>query len=305
MDQIETTFDDDNIQTIYLCTHCNYQTKYKHHFNRHITTDKHNNNIKKDNKFRCECGRTYSHKSGLCKHKHKCNHRFNIIETPAYNYDTNNINNKNDLIVTLIQQNQEFKQMMMDQNKKIAELVQEKTIYNDNSTNSHNSNHFNLNMYLNVTCKDAINMSDFLDSINLQLDDLEQTGKLGYVDGISKIFIDRLNELNIHDRPMCCSDLRREVIYVKNNDVWEKETSEREKLKSIIKTITHKNMGQILVWQDKNPGWDNPSKKINDVYLKIVSNSMGGTTEEEMNQNYDKIISRVAREIVIQKRPTE
>jgi hypothetical protein len=302
MESIEEQTD---ISTIYLCPECNYQTKHKHHFNRHILTDKHiknhtktniNNNNNKQKKYICECGKSYFHKSGLCKHKNNCDY----VEPHI-----NDTISQHELISILIDQNQEFKQMMIDQNKKIVELVQEKTVYNDNSTNNHNSNHFNLNVYLNVTCKDAINMSDFLDSINLQLDDLEQTGKLGYVDGISKIFIDRLNELNIHDRPMCCSDLRREVIYVKNNNVWKKETNEREELKSIIKSITHKNMGQILVWQDKNPGWDNPSKKINDVYLKIVSNSMGGTTEEEMNQNYDKIISRVAREIVIQKRPTE
>lgn len=303
MDPIEEPISQPNeLPMVYLCPQCNYQTKYKHHFNRHMTTDKHIKNHNKPSatqrklkKYVCECGKSYSHKSGLCKHKNGCNY----VDTFAIPM------NQNNLISLLIDQNQEFKQMMIDQNKKIVELVQEKSVYNDNSTNSHNSNHFNLNLYLNVTCKDAMNISDFVNSFNLQLDDLEQTGKLGYVDGISKIFIDRLNELNVHDRPMCCSDLRREVIYVKNNDVWEKETNKHEKLKLIIKTITHRNMGQILVWQDRNPDWNNPYTKTNDIYLKMVNNNMGGITEEEMNRNYDKIISRVAREIVIDKRQND
>jgi hypothetical protein len=144
-------------------------------------------------------------------------------------------------------------------------------------------------------------MSDFLNSLKLQVEDLEETGKLGYVDGISKIFINKLNELNIHDRPMYCTDLRREIIYIKDNNVWEKETPERKKLKCIIKTITHNNMKQILVWQKNNPGWDDPRSKVNDKYLQIVSNNMSGISEEEEQRNYDKIISRVAQKILIPK----
>lgn len=292
-----------NVAMVYLCTQCNYQTKHKHHFTRHISTDKHNKNIRKltqpnQLKYVCDCGRSYNYKSGLCKHKNRCNYKYEPMM-----YDINPIT-QNDLILMLIDQNQEFKQMMMDQNKKITELIQEKGgVYNDNSTNDNStSNNFNLHVFLNVTCKDAINMSDFLNSINIGLEDLEQTGRLGYVDGISKIFIDRLNELNIHDRPMYCTDLRREIIYIKNNNVWEKETSDRKQLKCIINTITHKNMSQILVWQTRNPDWNNSNSRTNDIYLQIVSNNMSGATEEETNQNYDKIISRIARDVVIQKK---
>ena len=147
-----------------------------------------------------------------------------------------------------------------------------------------------------------MNMSDFLNSLELKMEDLEETGKLGYVDGISKIFITKLNELNIHDRPMYCSNLRREIIYIKDNNVWEKETAERTKLKCIIKTITHNHMKQILVWQRNNPGWDDPRTKINDKYLQIVTNSIGGTTEEEEQRNYAKIITKVAQKIIIPKK---
>jgi hypothetical protein len=212
------------------------------------------------------------------------------------------VDDNNQLILTLIRQNEEFKQMLVEQNKKIMEMVQER---GGTNTNTSTTNHFNLQVFLNVTCKDAMNMSDFLNSLQLQITDLEETGRLGYVDGISKIFINKLNELNIHDRPMYCSNLRREVIYIKDNNVWEKETPDRKKLKCIIKTITHNNMKQILVWQKNNPGWDDPMSKINDKYLQIVSNNMSGISEEEEQRNYDKIISKVAQKIIIPKNYVE
>lgn len=300
------------VKTFYLCTDCNYRTERKQHFNRHLETVKHvstvqHNKSNKNQKYVCKCGKTYTYKSGLCKHKKNCNYEEHCDDTDNYEYEfveeglefeDKEEDNKSQMILTLIRQNDEFKQMLVEQNIKIMEMIQERessTIYNNTN------NHFNLQVFLNVTCKDAMNMSDFLNSLKLQVEDLEETGKLGYVDGISKIFINKLNELNIHDRPMYCTDLRREIIYIKDNNVWEKETSERKKLKCIIKTITHNNMKQILVWQKNNPGWDDPRSKINDKYLQIVSNNMSGISEEEEQRNYDKIISKVAQKILIPK----
>jgi hypothetical protein len=296
------------VKTFYLCTDCNYRTERKQHFTRHLETIKHvstvrNNKLDNGHKFICECGKIYTYKSGLCKHKKKCNyqeHLDNNDDDNNYEYEflEDTGDDKNQMILTLIRQNDEFKQMLVEQNKKIMEMMNEKessTIYNNTN------NHFNLQVFLNVTCKDAMNMSDFLNSLQLQVEDLEETGKLGYVDGISKIFINKLNELNIHDRPMYCTDLRREIIYIKDNNVWEKETPERKKLKCVIKTITHNNMKQILVWQKNNSGWDDPRSKINDKYLQIVSNNMSGISEEEEQRNYDKIISKVAQKILIPK----
>jgi hypothetical protein len=296
------------IKTFYLCTDCNYRTERKQHFNRHLETIKHvstvrNNKLNTNDKFICECGKTYTYKSGLCKHKKKCNYKENLDDIDnnyEYEFLEDDKDDKNLMILTLIRQNDEFKQMLVEQNKKIMEMMNDKesgVIYN----NSNTTNHFNLQVFLNVTCKDAMNMSDFLNSLKLQVEDLEETGKLGYVDGISKIFINKLNELNIHDRPMYCTDLRREIIYIKDNNVWEKETPERKKLKCVIKTITHNNMKQILVWQKNNPGWDDPRSKVNDKYLQIVSNNMSGISEEEEQRNYDKIISKVAQKILIPK----
>lgn len=312
-------FNQEKVKTFYLCTDCNYRTDKKQHFSRHLETIKHSSIVKNNKlivkqKYICECGRSYTYKSGLCKHKKKCdydssdyndNYEYEIIEESKENdiNDVNDVNDKNQMILTLIRQNDEFKQMLVDQNKKIMEMMQDREkelgiIYNNSNTTN---NHFNLQVFLNVTCKDAINMSDFLSSIELQMEDLEETGKCGYVDGISKIFINKLNELNIHDRPMYCTDLRREIIYIKDNNVWEKETPDRKKLKCIIKTITHNNMRQILVWQKNNPGWDDPRSKTNDKYLQIVSNNMSGISEEEEQRNYDKIISKVAQKILIPK----
>jgi hypothetical protein len=297
------------IKTFYLCTDCNYRTERKQHFNRHLETIKHvstvrHNKSDKNQKYVCKCGKTYTYKSGLCKHKKKCNYDdYHDDNDNNYEYEfvEENEDNKSQMILTLIRQNDEFKQMLVEQNKKIMEMMNERelgTVYNNSNTTN---NHFNLQVFLNVTCKDAMNMSDFLNSLQLQVEDLEETGKLGYVDGISKIFINKLNKLNIHDRPMYCTDLRREIIYIKDNNVWEKETPERKKLKCIIKTITHNNMKQILVWQKNNAGWDNPRSKINDKYLQIVSNNMSGISEEEEQRNFDKIISKVAQKILIPK----
>ena len=144
---------------------------------------------------------------------------------------------------------------------------------------------------------------DFDFSVLLQpkIEDLEATGRIGYVEGISKIFLNGLNGLDINKRPLHCSDQKRETIYIKNNNTWEKENDNRENLKLAIKTIALKNIKQISVWQKKNPDWFDSSSKKNDQYLRIVSNSMNGLTPEETQKNYDKIISKLVKEVVIQK----
>lgn len=285
--------------TVYSCDDCSYETKYKHHMDRHMQTEKHYKNVNRNNKtkYTCICGKSYNHKSGLCKHKHKCS----VIKNKKENlYCEYGVIDKNDVIMKLIQQNHEFKQLILEQTEHIIKLASKNgSECNNNSIT--NNNQFNLNMFLNVTCKDAMNMTDFINSIEINLEDLEITGKIGYVDGISKIFIDRLKELHVHNRPMYCSDSRREIIYIKDNDVWEEETGDRKRLKQAINEITHKNMGLILVWKQHNPGCDNPQTSSNNVYLKIVSNSMNGLTKEETDRNYNRIISKVAREMAIPK----
>ena len=189
--------------------------------------------------------------------------------------------------------------MLIEQNSKIMELTKNTNVITNNNNN--NNTNFNLQMFLNVQCKDALNITEFVDSLQPKIEDLEMTGKLGYVEGISKIFLNGLQGLDINRRPIHCSDQKRETIYIKNNNTWEKENDNRENLKLAIKTITSKNIKQISVWQKENPDCFDSSSKKNDQYLRIVSNSMNGLTPEETQKNYDKIISKLVKEVVIQK----
>jgi len=172
----------------------------------------------------------------------------------------------------------------------------------NNISNSMNNNKtFNLNVFLNETCKDAMNISDFVSSIKLNLDDLEHTGRQGYVQGITNIVLKNLNNVEQHMRPLHCSDVKREILYIKDNNEWTKETEEKPILTKAIKTIANENIKQIKNWRNKNPDCITSESRKNDLYLKIVSNSMNGLTEEEGKKNINKIISNVAKEVVIDK----
>jgi hypothetical protein len=288
----------------FYCKNCDFESSDKWKYDRHLLTAKHKRITKElqiEGKkgivneliYKCECGKEYKYRQGLYKHKQTC--------------DSNNtfkkyFSSNEELIQTIIKENNEVKQMLIDQNMKMMEIAtKNNTVINNTTNNNTTNNNFNLQMFLNVQCKDALNISDFLDSLQVKIKDLEDTGRLGYVDGITKIFLNGLNDLNINSRPIHCSDLKREVIYIKDKDVWEKENNDRDKLKLAIKTITSKNIKQIPVWQKENPDCFDSTSKKNDQYLKIVSNAMNGLTKEETEKNYDKIISKIAKETVIQK----
>lgn len=284
--------------TKFICIYCDVISSDKWKYKRHLLTLKHQRITKElqlgeekgiENKviFKCQCGKEYNYRQGLFKHKKTCQSNINAFQK----YFSSN----DELIQTIIKENNEVKQLLLEQNMKILDMAKNNTVVN-NTTNN-----FNLQMFLNVQCKDALNISDFLDSLQVQIKDLEDTGRLGYVEGISKIFLNGLNDLNINSRPIHCSDLKRETIYIKDKDVWEKENSDRDKLKLAIKTITAKNIKQIPIWQKENPDCFDSSSKKNDQYLKIVSNAMNGSTKEETEKNYDRIISKLAKETVIQK----
>jgi hypothetical protein len=183
--------------------------------------------------------------------------------------------------------------------KKIIELSSKPNM--NNCYNNNNNKTFNLQLFLNEECKHALNIKDFVESIQLQLSDLENTGKLGYVEGISKIFINNLEQLDTHERPIHCSDLKREVLYIKNNNEWIKETDDKTNIQNAIKQVANKNIKQISQWQKENPGYNDPDSKQNDKYMKIVLNAMSGSTEQEQKSNIHKIIKNVAKEVVIEK----
>ena len=298
---------DSDITKLYCCEICNYNCSRKYNLDRHLATTKHSLLLKSDtlasklvekeqqtsvnniSKYQCEnCNKKYISRNGLWKHKKVCK---NNTE------HTTKISDK-EIIMMLIKDNSELKNMIM----KVLENGTHNTTNNTNTThtNSHNKA-FNLNFFLNETCKDAMNITDFVSSIKLNLEDLENTGRQGYIEGISNIIVKNLNNLEQHMRPLHCSDLKREVLYIKDNNEWTKETDNKPILTKAIKIIANENIKQINQWKAKNPNCTDSGSRKNDMYLKIVSNSMNGLTEEESHKNINKIISNIAKEIVIQK----
>ena len=280
----------------FLCKNCDYSTSRKSQYSRHLETVKHKDRTNvyiqdppKIKKYDCICGKTFLHRQSLHVHKKKCISQ-NNEDSPVITKE---------LVMQLIQQNQNLQNLLIDQNNKMYELAKEgKTITNNNTTNNNN---FNLNVFLNEKCKDAVNLMDFVDSLNVKIKDLENTSRLGYVEGISQIFITGLSELNVHKRPIHCSDFKREVLYIKDQDAWEKEDEDKTKLTNAIKIIGSKNMKQISEWQKANPEYNNPESKQNDKYMKMICNVMSGSSKEESEKNYEKIIKNIAKETIIDK----
>ena len=193
----------------------------------------------------------------------------------------------------VIEQNQDLTKQMIELSKTPHSFI------NNSMVNSNNK--FNLNVYLNETCKDAMNIMEFVNQLQVGIKDLEETGRLGYAEGISKIFINGLNQINISDRPIHCSDSKREIVYIKDKNQWTKDDNNKSLLTNAIKYVAHKNMKQISEWTKCNKEYSDSSSKQNDRYQKIVSNSMNGLTVEETNKNYNKIIKNIVRETVIEK----
>jgi len=292
------------------CEICDYSCRNRFDYNKHLLTLKHKKNengnkmetleialdlqkMPKSPKsldvFTCEnCQREYKNKSGLWKHNKKCQEK---KEEPK---DVELIGKLIQQNMDLVSQNQEFKQMMIEQNKTIIELANKTTIVNNNNTT--NNNKFNLNIFLNEKCKDALNIMDFVNSLQLQLEDLEETGRLGYVQGISRIFINGLKQLDVCKRPIHCSDMKRETLYVKDNDAWEKEDEDKKKITRAIKHVSIRNAKQIGDWTKENKGYNDSANKKSDKYLKLVSEANGGEPEE-----INKIIKTISTKVTIDK----
>ena len=311
--------------SLFLCKLCDYYTSRKSQYHRHLLTDKHkikendSNLVPKSSKlYECKCGKIYKYDSGYYRHKKIC-----LKEIPKCIEDCSHVNVAKEtqpanlitteLVMELIKDNKEMKQLIMEQSTTLTNIVHDvinnRVVHtnNTNNTNNHNiitnSNNkaFNLNLYLNETCKEAINMSDFVSSIKMNLDDLEHTGRKGYIEGISSIILKNLNKIEQHLRPLHCSDNKREILYIKDNNEWTKECYNKPILTKAIKVIANENIKQIKTWREKNPDCTNADSKKNNLYLKIVSNSMNGLTEEEGNKNINKIISNLAKQTNIDK----
>jgi hypothetical protein len=287
---------------MFVCINCHFKSCNKFDYTKHLSTQKHKNNVlttndnnieineaKNSKKYECvNCDKCFNDRAGLWRHKQKCT---NNLKNELANEE-----NQQQLIEYLLKENSEFKHMML-------ELAKNSAGHHNNTTSNvvNNNQSFNLQFYLNDTCKDAMNIMDFVSSLQVGIKDLEETGRLGFAEGISKIFINGLNQINVNDRPIHCSDSKREILYIKNNNEWKKESEDKVILTNAIKHVAHKNMKQINEWTKDHPDYKDPDSKENDRYLQIVSEAMSGSTKEESVKNYNKIIKNIAKESIIEK----
>ena len=290
-----------NMLNKYYCDFCHYGCCKKSSWNQHILTSKHtkakNGLMQANKKYACnECNETFKHQSSYCRHKKKCikKDEYNNIQNSHLNFITP------ELVMELIKDNKEMKQIILEQNNTISNLVKNGTNNITNSLNNNNNKTFNLQFFLNETCKDAMNIMDFVDSIKLQLSDLEKVGEIGYTQGISNIITTNLKALDITQRPVHCTDKKRETMYIKDEDKWEKEDEQKTKLRKIIKRVANKNIKLLPQFREKHPEYKNSTSKLSDKYDKMVIEAMGGAGDNDLEKE-DKIIHNISQCTTIDK----
>jgi hypothetical protein len=283
----------------FSCDFCDFHASKKYDYDRHLTTAKHQRltNAQKAPKkapvknleeiiHYCHCGNSYKHLSSLCKHKKTCSgKKENDVVIDSTSPDIIH------LITELIKSNNGIQES-------ILEICKNGT-HNTTNMNSHNKS-FNLNFFLNETCKNAMNITDFMNSIQLQLSDLESVGKDGFINGISNIIVKNLKSLDITQRPVHCTDSKREVLYIKDENKWEKEGEENNKLRKAIKHVAYKNSKMLSAFREKHPDCNKSDSKYSDQYNKLVIEAMGGKGDNDKEKE-DKIIKNIAREVIVEK----
>ena len=298
----------------FICEVCTISCNRKTEWLRHIQTKKHISNKNGEisnilatsvSPMVCECGKSYSDRTGLWRHKKKC--------CEKNTHDKNEPTDSN-LIVQLIKQNQEFKELLFEQNTKlvdtfseaITQVIKLNSITNNNNINQVNSHNktFNLQLFLNEDCKDAMNISDFVDSIKFQLADLEHMGRVGYVEGLSNIIIKNMNALDVTKRPLHCTDEKRETLYIKDGGVWTKEDEDNKNVRKLIKKVAFRNSKNIRLFKEKHPDCITSESKYSDTYSKIIIEAMGGGSKCNDYDSENKIIKKLVKMITIDKQRT-
>jgi len=291
IEKMITNFTPKNAES-FECIKCDFKCCKKSDWTRHVSTRKHKM-ITNDNKktpknndyiYSCDCGKKYKHSSGLSRHRLKCDEyivgndiQLSTPHSPSISIGTSDDINYKEMFIEMVKQNQELQKTMQE------------IIPNIGNNNNNINNKFNINVFLNEHCKDALNIMEFVHSLKLQMTDLENTGKMGFIEGTSKIIIDGLRDLELHKRPVHCSDIRNEILYVKDNDTWEKDTNNKDKMKRVIDEVSKANMKQIPKWITDNPTYANDEE-----YMTIVSNIMNMDSIDEAKS---KIIQNVSKEI--------
>ena len=305
------------IRKEYFCNNCNYKTCDKKDFNKHLLTTKHKNNMfidisltclekksekseNKNNMFFCKCGKNYKSRQGFYLHKKKCmfidNEENNCI-IKSSDISNNQLPISNDVIMKLLNDNQELKNIIVQQQNQLlkqqeqfSELIPK--VGNNNTNTINNNQKFNINVFLNEQCKDAINLSDFIKSLHVTLEQLDFTNKNGLADGISKTIIDNMSKLSIYERPMHCTDVKRETLYIKENNAWSKDVA-KEKVKSVIKKTSSKNFNALMDWKTLNPDFMKSEDKT-DYFTKTIS-TIGKSTDSID----EKVIKKLCKEIYV------
>ena len=292
----------------FICEKCDYTTSRKSQYDRHITTAKHKMVVNGSKKVPttsqhhiCSCGRQYKYDSGYYRHKKQCYSASlldsYVIPKPTCDGDTHIDANS---MLDLIKQNQEFKNMLLDQNQKMMELVQSQSVIqttNNNTTNNNNQK-FNLNFFLNTTCKDAINMTEFIQNMEVQMSELENIGHNGYVAGMTDLILKKLKGLDVSKRPMHCTDLKRETVYIKDKDRWDKDNADKGQLRRAITLVAKKNYGKTLEWREHNPECLVVGSEKYDFCFNMMRNVLGDFEEEQIKLD-NKVIKNLAKEVVV------
>jgi hypothetical protein len=313
----------------HMCEPCNYITDNKKDYTKHLLTAKHirlsdtNEKSQECCSYMCNsCGNSYKHAPSLCKHKKKCkgpgqDTSESTLPKPEemmalmFKFMCDKLPDKSDqsqLVIELLKQNQDFKDVMMEQSKQLAEQNKQmmelanKAGNNTNCHNTTNNNKFNLNVFLNETCKDAISMDDFINSIEVTRDEFIHTGQVGFVEGISTVMAHRFRDMEMHTRPLHCTDLKRETIYIKNADKWEKDDADKTNMRKAVRGVAKKNMKELWSWyNDNKPEVEQIGSDVCEDYFKYHKAALGGYGKEEDLKFEDKIMRNVLKEVHVDK----
>jgi hypothetical protein len=300
----------ENEEQIFYCKICDYSCSKKFNMDRHLLTSKHKSgniletknekkeqNEENDKVLQCDkCNKKYKNRSGLWKHQYKC-------KNSQIKYDDLDDISTKELILMLFKQNNELQQALIESSKQNS--ITNNTNNNNTTTNNNNShnqtnNSFNLQFFLNETCKNAMNITDFVDSIKLQLSDLISVGELGYIEGISNIIVKNLNALDVTERPVHCTDKKRETFYIKDQDKWEKDEDDKKKIRKVIKNIAYKNERLLPQFKEKYPDYNDSDSIHSDQYSKIIVESYG-VVGDNFTEKEDKIIKNISKVIMVDK----
>jgi hypothetical protein len=307
-----------------VCILCDFKCCKPSSMNRHLSTDKHKHhangndgnvllNKKSTEKYDCICGKKYNTYCGLWKHSKTCVSNKVVISSdivsintthdtpsenmivPKYEHDISQLTN---LVIDVVKNNSDFQKQMLEMCKNMQSTIISNTNCNNNN-NVSTTNNFNLQVFLNEYCKDAMNISEFIESFDLQISDLENVGRLGYIEGMSNIIISKINNLEVNKRPIHCSDLKREIIYIKDDDVWNREDANNTKFRKVISKVTRKNIGMLSDWRNKYPDCMDIESDYNEIYLKLIKEAMG---PDDSADNENRIMKKVVKHLVIDKK---